>query len=173
MTGQCSSFNDVRGFGFVSVPDIVNESKRYFVHHSAIQRHCLVTGRVFANLKQLRASLRNTPGTGGYNPAKSRLHTGEYVRFTVGAEESTLGKSARVDSVFPITDGGTLMCEHIDMLRPPRYVRYIRRSILPEILSAAPEKVSIAQVALKKRNVPATGGIIEDQDWGDITHDIP
>ena len=188
MIGQCSSFNDVRGFGFVSVPDIVNEKARYFVHHSVIQRRCLVTRRVFNNNKELRAHLKTAPFA--YNAAKSRLHTGEYVRISVPSDAGPpgLGKSVRALRVMPITDGGTLMCEHIDMSRPPRYVRGpvapsvyrpepppplpaaapTSMDVHPEILGSAPEKVTFAQVVLKKRDLASPGGIIKDQDWGDI-----
>lgn len=165
ISGQCSSFNDIRGFGFVSVPDIANETCRYFVHHSAIQRRCLVTKKAFPNHKALRAHLK---AANLYNCAKSRLHTGEYVRIVPESKESSTagGSSPRAVKVMPISDGGTLICDHIDMKAPPRYVCRVGR----KKLVAATEKVTFAQVVIQREKPPST--IIKDQNWGDIAEDV-
>ena len=179
MIGQCCSFNDNRGFGFVAVPDIVNEKQRFFVHHSSIQRRCLVTRKTFPNNRALRDFARRTGQK--YSPAKSRLHTGEYVRFETDGAPVPSGKSVRASRVFPLTEGGTLICDHIDMVRPPRYVSPVgpvgpaataaRPTAPPEELGAAPKKISFAQVVVQSGD--AVTPIIENANWGDIASDVP
>ena len=157
MIGQVRSFNDEKGYGFISYPNVMEEEQRFFVHYREIRRMC----RCGFRGNSARAMKRHAASASGhwFHVAKSRLHAGEYCEFDSSPPKKE-GKASRAIDVQGINDG-SLMCDLVD----------IRRKVIHSYSSSVVEKQTDFSLQQVQWEVPQTETalpvfICKDQDWG-------
>lgn len=167
MIGQVRSFNDEKGYGFVSFPSIVDEEVRFFAHYREIWRMC----RCGFRCKSAKGLQKHVSQCIWFHVPKSRLHTGEYVVFEP-CRTSAGGKADRAIDIRGLNDG-CLMCDVVDIRKKTIYGYANSAHFQQGIAStSAPSEKTIDFVFEKvEGQIPQAKGrfpifISKDKNWG-------